>query len=309
MKIPVKIIAIVICFALSSCDVYEKFGEELYENVFCLVGDSENIYAIPHSFENEVSEGFVSIYCGGTNPIEKDVTIELEYDDTSISEYNNLKFDLDVSRYAKWLDRSKYEIQTFSATIKAGQKDPYVVIPLKIFTKGITPDTIFFIPLKIKSITDGYSVNPEMNKVLYRPQVENKYAQTQVQTLYSLRGKRNGSEITGSKNAYPLSANQIRTTVEKQTGIDRNNKIVLDLINKYSIILTVNDDKTVSITSYGTIQVEQLGEPKDNRFEITDLMRFYIHYRYRTLEQPATETSEAVYSSWVEVEEVLRRQN
>jgi hypothetical protein len=304
-----RIIAIVICFAISGCDVYDQFRDEMYMNVFCLIGDSENIYATTHSFKNEVSEGFVSIYCGGTNSIENDVTIVLEYDSVSIQEYNELNYDLDTARYTQWLHPSKYEIQTFSATMKAGQEDPYVVIPLKIFTKGITPDSIFFIPLKIKSITEGYTVNPDMSKVLYRPFVENDYAQTKVQTLYGLRGNSNGTEITATKIAFPISANQIRISVGKQTVLDGNSRIDLDLINKYSIVLTVNENNTVSVGPYATIQVEQLGEPGENRMEITDLTRFYIHYRYRTLEQPATETSEAVYSSWIEVDETLRRQN
>jgi hypothetical protein len=311
MKYLSKIIAVIACITASSCDIYEQFREELYENVFCLVGNSNNIYAVSHSFDNEVSEGFVSIYCGGTNPIENDVTIELEFDTTSISLYNELNYDLDTSRYAKWLAPSKYEIPTFSATMKAGQKDPYVVIPLKIFPEGITPDSIFFIPLRIKSITNGYRVNPDMDRVLYRIYLENKYAQTRAQTLYGLRGKRNSAtEITGTKNAYPLTASQFRITVDKQSELDKNNKVDMDLINKYSIIIEVNEDNTVSVIPYGTIQIEQLGEPDENRMEITDLVRFYIHYKYRTLERPATaETPEAVYSSWVEVEEVLRKLN
>ncbi|RNC65861.1 BT_3044 domain-containing protein [Proteiniphilum sp. X52] len=309
MKHLIKIVILISCFLMSACNIYEQFKEELYKNVFCLVSGSDNIYSVSIPFDDEVYEGFVSIYCGGTNPVTNDVTIELEYDLESIQEYNELTFDLDVSRYAKWLDQSKYEIQTFSATMKAGQEDPYVTIPIRIFTEGITPDTIFFIPLKIKSITDGYDVNPEMNKLLYRPFVENKYAGTMTQTIYGLRGKRNGVEITGSKNAYPLAANQIRITVEKYTELDGNSRVNLDLINKYSIKLTVNSDNTVTIEPYGTIEIEQLGDPEDNRLEIKDLTRFYLSYRYRTLETPATEENDAVYSSWVEVEEVLRRQN
>ena len=309
MKHLIKILILISCFSMAACNIYEQFKEELYKNEFCLVAGSDNIYSVSIPFDDEVYEGFVSIYCGGTNPVTNDVTIELEYDLESIQEYNELTFDLDVSRYAKRFDPSRYEIPTFSATMKAGQENPSVTIPIRIFTEGITPDTIFFIPLKIKSITEGYDFNPEMDKLLYRPFVENKYASTMKQTIYGLRGKRNGVEITGSKNAYPLAANQIRTTVEKYTELDGNNRVNLDLINKYSIKITVNSDNTLTLEPYGTIEIEQLGNTEDNKLEIKDLTRFYLYYRYRTLETPKTEDKDAVYSNWVEVEEVLRRQN
>jgi hypothetical protein len=304
------VLILTVCVAIAAaCSNDERFHEEMYKKVFSLLGDKDNVYMAVHSFENEVSDGFISIYCGGTNPVEEDVIVELEYNDTIINTYNYRYFDLDSARYAKKMDKSRYDILVWSATMKAGQTDPYVTIPLKIYTQGISPDSIYFIPLKIKNISGKYEVNPDMASVMYRPVVENKYAQTSVATTYQSRGERNGKEIVSTKTMYPLTANKSRITVDTQTGLV-DNIADLTLINMYGIILTVDESNNrVDISPYGTLQVEMLGDPNDNRYEITDFKRFYLHYRYRTLKTPATETSEAVYNNWFEIEEVLKRQN
>jgi hypothetical protein len=294
--------------AMFSCNNDERFHEEMYKSVFSLVCDNDNVYSAVHSFENEISEGFVSVYCGGTNPIKEDVVIELEYDTDIINKYNYRYYDLDTPRYSKVLDASRFDMSGFTATMKAGQADPYVTFPLKIHTAGISPDSVYFIPLKIKSLSREYDINPNKVSVMYRPFVENKYAQTKVNTTYSSRGEKSGMEIVSTKRMYPLTATQSRVTVDTQTGLT-DNITNLELIRRYAIILTVGADNLVTLSPYGTIQVEALGTPDENRYEISDFNRFYLHYRYRTLTTPATETSAAVYSAWVEITELLKRQN
>jgi hypothetical protein len=298
-----------VCAGIIAACNNDKFQEEMYKKVFSLLGNRDNVYIAVHSFENEVSDGFISIYCGGTNPVEEDVTVELEYYDSIINVYNYRYYDLDSAKYAKKMDDSRYEILSLTATMKAGQADPYVVIPLKIYTKGISPDSIYFIPLRIKRISGNYEINPNMSSVMYRPVVENKYAQTSIATTYQSRGEKNGKEIVSTKTMYPLSASQSRITVDTQTGLV-DNIADITLINKYGIILTVDESNgLVDIAPYGTVQVEKLGTPNENRYEVRDFKRFYLHYRYRTLVTPATDGSEAVYSNWTEIEEILKRQN
>ncbi|MDR1859311.1 MAG: DUF1735 domain-containing protein [Bacteroidales bacterium] len=294
--------------AINACDTDAMFHEELYKKVFCLVGSSDNVYTAVHSFENPVSDGFISIYCGGTNPVDEDITVELEYDDSIIGKYNYRYYDLDSARYAQQLPAEKYELPILTATMKAGQTDPYVTIPLKIYTENISPDSIYFIPLKIKHISGNYEINPDMASVLYRPVVENRYAQTSVSTTYQSRGEKDGKEMVATKPMYPLSATTVRVTVGSETGLT-DNTADLTKITKFAVILTVNPDNTVSIAPYGTIEVEALGEPQENRYEVTDFKRFHLYYRYRTLKTPATESTPAVYDAWVTVSETLKRQN
>jgi hypothetical protein len=291
-----------------SCDNGERFGEEMYKNVFALISDNDNVYSAVHSFENEISEGFVSIYCGGTRPVAEDVTIELEYDTLVVDAYNYRYYDLDSSRYSKMLDASHFDMLSFTATIKAGQPDPYVTFPLQIHTAGISPDSIYFIPLRIKRLSREYEINPEKVSVMYRPFMENRYAQTKVSTTYSSRGEKEGKEIVSTKKMYPLTATKSRITVDTQTGLT-DNITDLNLIWRYAIILTVGDDNLVTLSPYGAIEVEPLGEPDENRYEERDFKRFYLHYRYRTLTAPASSTSEAAYGAWSEIVETLKRQN
>ena len=95
---------------LTSCDENEQFRGELYKKVIYLLSTDDYTFQSEHEL-GEQTTGYVTVYCGGTEHINKDVTVTLERDDEAMSEYNHMYYDIDESRYAHELDPSQYKIE------------------------------------------------------------------------------------------------------------------------------------------------------------------------------------------------------
>lgn len=291
-----------------SCNEYEMFGEEQYKKViYVLSSDNNMVYAGIHNFDSAVSTGYITVYAGGTLPIDREVTVEFEKDLEILDKYNWKNFELDSSKYIKEMNPARYDIQEYSVTMKPGSEHAYALMPLKIHTEGLSPDSAYFIPLKIKSAS-AYEINPNRSSVLYRVYLENQYAQQKQQTIYAVRGDqippgKQPAAVTMNRQVYPLSKDKVRTfagTVKNTTNIND--------INRYSIVLQINeDDKFITITPYNStlMKVEQLGEPKDNWYgpDVIGTIRLYSHYRYCTRANEADE-----WGDWEVMKINMRRQ-
>ena len=206
------------------------------------------------------------------------------------------------------LPADRYEIESYTITIPAHPEDQYVKVPVKVRPLGLSPDSIYFIPLAIKSVS-RYEVNDEKYSMLYRVCIENEYAKQRTITYYVKKGtvknQSNNSEtiLSGSKIVQPLTKDKVRmftgNNSQSQTGTLAN-------IERYAVTVQVKDDQTVDIQPYGTIEVEMLQETDYNRYSIvmqgTKKQRvFFLYYRYRTQNDNGT------FSSWMEVRETLTR--
>lgn len=286
-RITTIVFAVVVLFAGVSCDDYEQFSQEQYKKViYLLSSDNDKVFAGIHKLDEPVTTGYVSIGVGGTNLIDQDVKVEVEYNDSLFHAYNKINFDIDSTKYAQILSPDHYDIQSYEITLKAGMQNQYALLPIRVYTVGLSPDSTYFIPLRIKSVSN-YEVNPDYSAVLYRVYLENDYAQQKEQTIYSVRGSRqigNGviADITLDKKAYPISKDQIRILADASNYSDK-----LDVINQYSILLQIKEDSTINITSYKPelLEVELINEEEgDNQYrpDVMGVYRMYIHYKYRT---------------------------
>lgn len=300
--------AISTLFVYVSCDNYDQFTDEQYKKViYVLSRDNNKVYPGIHDLKDPVTTGYVTVYAGGTNPIEEDVTIEFEQDDSLFHLYNRINFDIDTVKFAQILDTARFDIQSYSVTLKAGSDQPYALLPIRVHTEGLSPDSTYFIPLKIKSISN-YEVNPEYSAVLYQVYLENAFAQQKEQTSYSLRGEKQEeggvlAKITSnSKRAYPISSDQIRIFADLKNSSDKENEI-----NQFSILLQIKEDSTIAITSYkpDLMEVEQLDiNEGDNEYrpDVLGTYRLYIHYRYRT-----RSSVDGTHGKWTTTNANLRR--
>ncbi|MBQ8424334.1 MAG: DUF4361 domain-containing protein [Coprobacter sp.] len=280
-------LALSVALGFTACDENEQFEGELYKKVIYLLSDTDLSFSSVHELGAE-STGYVTVYCGGTEHIMKDVTVELEPDDEVLSEYNRLNYDIDSSRFAKELEPSRYTIESFTTVLRADNPDNYSLLPIKVRPDGLSPDSIYMIPLRIKSVSD-YEINPDKQSVLFRIILKNKYATMASTTYYQMTGTETrhnadgdvASGISVTRIFAPLGKNSVRTFAGTTTYNPAN--VTVDEINKYAIIITVNDDNSVTVSPYGTIEVEMLGEPEENSFTTNTLGRyqFNLHYRYR----------------------------
>ena len=217
--------------------------------------------------------GYVSVCCGGTEHVKQDVTIELELDDQILAQYNKINFDIEESKFAKELKSDRYNIPTYRTVLKADSEDNYALLPITVNPDGLSPDSIYMIPLRIKSISN-YEINPDKQQVLYQVVLKKRVRdygiddplsdcgnrdQNYHYRRESQRFERNPSRSSDQKTEYGYSSELILYTPGKVTKED---------IDKYGMYLTINDDKSITITPCGSLQVEMIGGAEDNYYEV-----------------------------------------
>lgn len=125
--------------------------------------------------------------------------------------------------------------------------DQYVKVAISVIPDGLSPDTVYFVPITIKNVTNYYEVNSEKTDMLYRVLLKNYYAEQLPNTYYQAKVgifDNNGnvvSMISTTKPVRPLSKNSVRTYVANEV---QTNKSTVEEINKYSIVLTVKTPAT-----------------------------------------------------------------
>lgn len=292
---------------MASCDENEQFRGELYKKVIYLLSDEDYTFETEHAL-GETSTGYVTVYCGGTEHIANDVTVVLEHDPDAVYEYNYMYFDIDESRYAHELKPGQFSIPSYQVVLKADNEDNYSLLPISINPDGLSPDSIYFIPLRIKSVSD-FEVNPDKQRVLYRVILKNDYATMATTSYYQVTGTETrlvGSESSASGISVtrifaPLSKNQVRCFAGTRTYNPSN--VTKSEIDTYAMTLTIADDKSITITPYANLEVEMLGGKDDNYCSVNKRGQyvFNLHYRFKDTVNGQ--------SAWIEmVETCVQRQ-
>ncbi len=310
-----KTIKILVFLALPyfvSCDQESIYEGEKYKNViYMLSGTSYKTYSMVYSLNEESSVRYASVGCGGSMPNQEAVTITLGLDDNALfDKYNKSNYDIDTDSYARILPPDKYEIASYTLTLPANSPDQYVKLPIKVYPEGLSPDSIYFIPLAIQKVS-RYEVNPDMSNMLYRVMIENDYAEQISTTRYLMKGTATYADgeslmVSGTKPMNPLARDKVRVFAGSDVLQTVGSKV--PEIEKYAVVLQIHEDNTVTITPYGTIDVEQFSAAEWNRYSIEGKEKyFYLYYRYRTLTAPATDDTPATYSDWITIQETMRR--
>lgn len=285
MKNAVIFFTIVFLLAFAGCEQDEVFEKEQYKNVFALISESDNVLRKFHNLGEE-SVGYVAASLGGTNPTDKDITVHLVEDPTLIDKFNLINFDIDRSKYIQPMPKSKYDIESYQFTIKAGEIDGR--LPIRIRPDGLSPDSAYFIPLRVETFT-SYELNPEKSFVLYRVKTKNWWAVSDGTTVYNMRAKfkikDSESEINlpGTKVMHPISKNAVRVIAGNEK-YESNVKV----LRSSAIVLTIDDNNNVKITPFADIQVKQIDGDKDfpNIFKIENdgfytYKTFLLKYEYK----------------------------
>ncbi len=295
--------ALTLLGAMVACEE-DMFNKELYIKIFGLLCDDDNIFEMVHSFGEEGSERFVSVICGGTKPLEEDVTITIEIDgDSLLDVYNEREFALDTTKFAKILDASRYNIPSFVGVMEANSSEQYLRFPITVKMDGLSPDTIYFIPLRLASVSSGDTINEAIRSILYRPTMKNDYAEQS--TAYTSKGYSRSLSLSGGltngaavdigveKLLYPISENQVRLTISNYKSVDSNSNADLSSIQSYSVVITIEDGVVTDIQPYvqGAMTVELVSP--DELYEMIqassyvrdytddDLDRLYLSEYYR----------------------------
>jgi hypothetical protein len=312
------VFAVMFATLFTGCSDGHLYDKEMYRPVIYLLSSGEyNVYTVVIPFKESSPVTYISVGCGGSKSNPEEVTVVLEQDNNDLFDrYNRINFDINTDQFARLLPQSRFEIPSYTATLPAHSPDSYTNVAVRINQQGLSPDSIYFIPLAIKSVSH-YEMNPEKSNMLLRVAVINDYAEQTATTVYNLKGTITSgttpTAVTGTKVVQPLSADEVRFFAGIQV---QTNKSTPEDIAKYALIAKINPDNTVSLRPYGTIEVEMLTQEGYNRYytqndPITgrDVQYMDLYYRYRTLKTPATPETPEAWDDWKEVKEILQRAN
>lgn len=268
----------------SSCNDDEVYEMEQYKNTFALISESDNVARKFHKLGEE-SIGYVAASMGGTLATQKDITVQLVEDQSLIDQFNRTNYDTDVSKYVKPMPRDKYDIEKYQFNILAGEIGGR--LPIRIRPDGLSPDSSYFIPLRIESFS-SYEANKDKSFILYRIKTKNYFALSDATTIYNMRGKyrQKGSsselEMPGSKVMHPITKNSVRIMAGNEAYVSDVN-----VFNKSSIVLSVDENNKVTISPFKNIDVTQVNGDADfpNIFKIEDdgfktYKTFLLRYDY-----------------------------
>lgn len=301
---------------MTGCSNQDFYNKEMFEPVVYLQSstNNQNVYTLelPLS-EPSPATAYFSVGIGGSTPNPEEVIVELESDTVLFDQYNRINFVLDTPRFARYLPEERFEVSSSTVRIPANANDQYVQVPVAVNHHGLSPDSTYFIPLSIKSVS-RYSINPAKKNALIRVAVKNDYARQTVQTVYSQGGtvQADGASIpsvvSANKTVVPLSGDEIRLlpgNVAQPSAADVN----AAFYRNNAIVAKINADSTVSISSFANVQLEQIEAEGYNRYYIAPdadglPMHFFdLAYRYRL------PTGSGTYGVWNTVRETLRRTN
>lgn len=305
-KISIVAICFVCCAACNRDAIYE---EEQYKYVVYLLSGSGNVFTESYTLNETMPVRYFSVGCGGSKPNREEVVVTLEPDGVLLDQYNRNNFDIDESKYACLLSADRYEVESYTVTIPANPEEQYVKVPVKVRPLGLSPDTIYFIPLAINSVS-RYEVNEDKYNMLYRVTIENDYARQSVTTYYTKRGTETNQStgaatiLSGTKKVQPYTKDQVRMFVG---NFPQDQLTTVEDIQRYAMLVQIKEDRTVDIKSYGTVEIEVLNANGYNLYDpavqqgLKKYRELYLHYRYKIL------NSNGVRGEWIEAKETLTR--
>lgn len=240
---------------LSSCSNGDEFfKEERYKKEIYVVSDASQVFQAEYEMtKSDEAMKTLAFAVSGTNPIDRDVNIVVEKDEELLTEYNYNNYRDETDKYAHGLNEVDYILSSSSVTIKMGTefKDQVGKLPITLKTsvlENLSVDSIYFIPFRIKEASP-YEINEDKRNVLYRIYKKNQYASQRKNTFYNSIGYIGSAFFTSTKVVQPLSYNKIRVYVGGQVYSTSDTK---ETINKNAMIITVNEDNTVTMSPYST---------------------------------------------------------
>lgn len=239
-KTILSLLIITSSIVLTSCNEQHMQEMEHYIKQVFLVGSGEEGGLLTRnvSFAKKEEELTTAVCISGSLTPEQDVHVTLEEAPSGIDIYNQkYKSENDVKYQV--LPADNYEIPSFDVVIKAGETR--TIVPVKVKPKGLHCDSLYAIPLKIKSCTEYPVLDPEA-VVLVGVSTYNQYSGN-----YNYDGEKDGTSFSLLRNAVAVDANTIR--------IYNSGNEVLSSVKDEGLKIHINADNTLTLEGWDKMNV------------------------------------------------------
>ncbi len=251
-------------------------GEQYFKSVYIVGADqtsNEGLRVIDVPYLDEgYSQALVSVATGGSLYIDRDISVELQEVGSAPINIYNFKFITDGVKY-QHLDDSKFNIPDNYAHIKAG--DVYGTMTFNIETKGLHADSLYAMTFQITSVSDpDYISIREMDTVLILNFnfVNIASGSYQMEGYYYpwANGEASGDSIEVSTNRVLTAISEKVVRMYHITTIEDSDNLV-----NYAITLTIAEDNSIAVASWGNLNVTDGGGTFDPEKK---LIEFWYNY-------------------------------
>lgn len=307
--IQILIISMSLATLCAACeDENEIFKKEQYENIVYIVSNTDNIFEAEYELDGSNNPLSLPVSYGGTQKIQQNVEVTLKTERELFDYYNKIHFDLEKEKFAKLLSPAQYSVPDNTVTLSPDNDYDYGLMPVHIKTEvldKLSPDSVYFISFGIETVSDGYNINPDKSRALYRIYKKNAYVSTKGTEYYSFKGYRGERYLTSAtKRLFPMTKDKVRMFVGAELF---NIKTVTEKeIQQKSVIVQVHSDNSLTIEPYDAefMDVELLSPPADDEtFLYTntydpETLTFQLYYRYRNYNE-----SNGTWGDWTVIRE------
>lgn len=252
--------------ALTSCGVENPLDEEQYVKKVSIVGAYNTIQTKTVNYAGDGSI-FTSVSIGGSLPPETNVDVTLGLaDPENLATYNRKNVLPGEIKYQD-LPEAWYQVDNWITTIKAGEI--YARFPIKLDVSKIEADSLYVIPLEIKSVSAYEKVTENTVLLLNFKMINNfsgnyNYTGTKMKLVDGVPDENSTSKVSATRTLTAINAQTVRlykeNTVQKRENLEAT-----------AYTMTVNSDNSVTIKPWKDLTITDGGgtfDPEKHAFKI-----------------------------------------
>ena len=235
---------------LTACDDEAPMERSLYPETVYLVGAKDKIITRELNLGYDQDTVYASVAVSGTLPTEKNVIAEVEQIPEAILRYNDRELGTNDVLY-QTLPADIYSIPDPAVTVPAGE--PYGTLPIYIEPATLHVDSLYMIALKLKSTSD-FALTKTDTVVLMKFNIVNDYSGLYYMDAI-IKDVANPSDSVTYKTSRNLQAVRDGRTVRMYHMQNEWSKGATDYRPNYCFNITVNDDNTVSLSTWDKFKI------------------------------------------------------
>ena len=235
---------------LTACDDEAPMERSLYPETVYLVGAKDKIITRELNLGYDQDTVYASVAVSGTLPTEKNVIAEVEQIPEAILRYNDRELGTNDVLYQN-LPADIYSIPDPAVTVPAGE--PYGTLPIYIEHATLHVDSLYMIALKLKSTSD-FALTKTDTVVLMKFNIVNDYSGLYYMDAI-IKDVANPSDSVTYKTSRNLQAVRDGRTVRMYHMQNEWSKGATDYRPNYCFNITVNDDNTVSLSTWDKFKI------------------------------------------------------
>jgi hypothetical protein len=297
MKNILLLFSLCLAMLLAGCDVEDPKDKDLYPQKVYIVGTQDQVINRDVDLGNVPDTISISVAVSGSLTLSHDVTVTFGEEPAEVGVYNERNVSAEAVHYQQ-PDASLYTYPLDQLTIKAGTV--YNTFPIRINPSTLNCDSLYMIPLRLKSISD-YELSPKDTIVLVKLNLTNKYA-----GLYYVDGVLKNTTNPKDSLIYKMSRNLVASDNGSTVRMYHYTNETKDYRSANAFRITINSDNSLSYSTWDQFEIYDGG---GTYYPDVEVYEFWYEYnksgtRWRAsgflYQERTTKAEQDILEDWLE---------